>query len=173
MTSFVDKKVGSFSVFQLFGIIGAILVIISFFLAWGTLDVTLLGNTDTTNYTGMDFFDKKVFAEGTDAYDAVQNMFPMICLVFAVISLILAIIPDGIFKGNTGKIVGIIQILICILLVVFSVLFIVWFGDQTGSITGLLGSISLKTGAGAYLCLVGSIMIAIVGILPLFKKAVN
>lgn len=170
MTSFLEKKVGPFSVFQMFGILGAILVIASFFLAWGTLDIKLFIGNEIKNYSGMDFFNKNVIPEGAEGYDAVQNMFPLICLILAVVSLILAIIPDSFFKGTVGQIVGIVQILICILLIVFSVMFISWFGDLGGTFSSIFGTVTLKTGVGAYLCLVGSILIAIVGILPLLGK---
>ena len=103
MTSFLEKKVGPFSVFQMFGILGAILVIASFFLAWGTLDVKLFIGNEIKNYSGMDFFNKNVIPEGAEGYDAVQNMFPLICLILAVVSLILAIIPDSFFKEPSDR----------------------------------------------------------------------
>lgn len=159
--SFLGKKIGPFSMFQFIGIVGAILVIVSFFLAWGQSDTVIIG---VENYTGMDFFDKKVlFADG----DAWQNMIPLMALVLAIIALIISVVPGEYLGGEkTEKILGIVSIAAAVVLLVLSVMFMSWFGDYLVDTTVL----TIKYGIGMYLCLVGSILVFVVGILPLFKR---
>ena len=161
--SFLEKKVGPFSVFQIIGTVGAILVIASFFLAWGQMDVILYGITD---YTGMDFFNKDVFFVDTDAW---QNMIPLIALILAIIALVISVVPGEYLGGaKTERILGVVAIVVAIVLLVISILFLSWFGEYLIETTAH----SIKHGVGTYLCLVGSILVFIVGILPLIKKYV-
>lgn len=145
--------------FQFIGVVGAVLVIIAFFLSWGTF-APIIG--DSIHYTGMDFFNKEV----VDA-DAWQNMIPMVALILAIIALIISVVPGEYLGGvKTEKILGIVSIVVAIVLLVLIALFMVWFSDFTGDI--FVGEISF--GAGAYLGLIGSILVFIVGVLPLFKS---
>ena len=147
--------------FQFIGVVGAVLVIIAFFLSWGTF-APIFG--DSIHYTGMDFFDKEVILADVDAW---QNMIPMVALVLAIIALIISVVPGEYLGGvKTEKILGIVSIVVAIVLLVLIALFMVWFSDFTGDI--FVGEISF--GAGAYLGLIGSILVFIVGILPLFKS---
>ena len=149
--------------FQFIGIMGAVLVIISFFLTWGTQTITFLG--EEFNYTGMDFFNKEMWMEGTNNYDSWQNLIPLIALVLAVVALIISIVPGESLGGEkTEKMIGVVAIVISIVLLVMTVLFMTWFGG----IEMFLMENSL--GIGAYLCLIGSILVFVVGIMPLLKK---
>lgn len=161
--SFLEKKVGPFSLFQFIGIVGAILVIASFFLAWGQSDMVLHG---VTNYTGMDFFNKDVLFADSDAW---QNMIPMIALILAIIALVISVVPGEYLGGaKTERILGVVAIIVAIVLLVISIMFMSWFGEYLTSTSVL----TIKHGIGTYLCLVGSILVFIVGILPLVKKFV-
>ncbi len=147
--------------FQFIGILGAVLVVISFFLAWGTGTVPLFGETQ---YTGMDFFDKGVPFTDNDAW---QNTIPMAALILAIVALVISIVPGEYLGGaKTEKIIGLISILIAIVMLVIIALFMVWFSDYTGETMGF----SVKFGVGAYLGLIGSILVFIVGVLPMFKS---
>lgn len=149
--------------FQFIGIVGAVLVVISFFLTWGTQTVALIGTE--FNYTGMELFNKEMVNDGSNAYDAWQNFIPLIALVLAVVALIISIVPgENLGGAKTEKMLGIVSIVIAIGLLVLTVLFMTWLGG----IDSILMNYTL--GMGAYLCLVGSILVFIVGIMPLLKK---
>lgn len=150
--------------FQFIGVLGAVLVIIAFFLSWGTF-APIIG--DSIHYTGMDFFDKEVILADVDAW---QNMIPMVALILAIIALIISVVPGEYLGGvKTEKILGITSIVVAIVLLVIIALFMVWFSEFTGNIILGLGEVSF--GAGAYLGLIGSILVFIVGVLPLFKSS--
>ena len=160
--SFLEKKVGPFSMFQFIGIVGAVLVVLSFFLTWGSTKIMMF---EEINHSGMDFFNKEMWSEASSFYDAWQNYIPLVTLVLAVVALIISIVPGENLGGvKTEKILGIVSIVIAVVLLVITVLFMTWFGG-----IDLLG-VTYNLGTGAYICLVGSILVFIVGILPLFKK---
>lgn len=159
--SFLEKKVGPFSMFQFIGIVGAVLVILSFFLTWGSKAIV---GFEGTNYAGMDFFNKEMWT-GPSFYDAWQNYIPLVALVLAVVALIISIVPGESLGGvRTEKMLGIISIVIAIVMLVIAVLFMTWYGG-----INVLGVV-YNLGIGAYICLVGSILVFIVGIMPLLKK---
>lgn len=172
--SFLDKKIGSFSMFQFIGIVGAVLVIISFFLAWGTATITpMFGDEHVTNYAGMEFFNKEMWAQNSDAYNAWQNFIPLVTLALAVIALIISIVPGEYLGGEkTEKSLGLVSIIIAIALLLMVVLFMTWFGDMTGSLDVIFLTAEVSFGVGTYVCLAGSIMVFIVGIMPLLKRVV-
>lgn len=51
-----------------------------------------------------------------------------------------------------------------------AVLFAIWFGEKTGSTSFIIGTARIALGIGAYLSLIGSILVFIVGVMPLLKK---
>lgn len=163
--SVLDKKVGPFSAFQLIGIVGAILVIVAFFLSWSDISGSILGFERTEGFTGMQFFDGE-YVQDSDAW---QNMIPLITLILAVVALIISVVPGEYLGGaKTEGALGVISIVISIVLIIVTILFMTWLETGSGDFFGL-GQGSIKYGIGAYLCLVGSILVFIVGILPLFK----
>ncbi len=163
--SVLNNKVGPFSAFQLIGILGAILVIVAFFLSWVDISGSVLGFERTEGITGMEFFD----GEYVQDKDAWQNMIPLITLILAVIALIISVVPGEYLGGaKTEGALGVVSIIISIALIIVTILFMTWI--ETGSVDFGFGQGSVKYGIGAYLCLVGSILVFIVGILPLFKS---
>ena len=163
--SFLDKKVGPFFAFQFIGIVGAILVLVAFFLSWADVTTTILGGTRTTGYTGMQFFDGEYLQDK----DAWQNMVPLIALILAIVALIISVVPSKYLGGaKTEGILGIVAIVISVVLLVVSILFMVWL--DTGASGGSLLGGSVGYGIGTYLCLVGSILVFIVGVLPIIKN---
>lgn len=147
--------------FQFIGIVGAILVIISFFLAWGQSDMVGIG---VMNYSGMDFFDGKVPFVDSDAW---QNMIPLTALILAIIALIISVVPgEHLGGGKTEGILGILSIIVAIALLVIIVMFMTWFGEYLIDTS----VVTITRGIGTYLCLAGSILVFIVGFIPIIKK---
>lgn len=144
--------------FQFIGIVGAILVAVSFFLTWGTYTLGSL----VENYAGMDFFNRDAIDP-----DAWQNMIPMVALILAIVALVISVVPGEYLGGaKTEKLLGIVSIFIAIVLLIVTILFMVWFNDFAGML--ILGKMSF--GIGTYLCLIGSILVFIVGVLPVIKN---
>lgn len=148
---------------QLIGIIGVVLVIISYFLTWGTQTFIVTG--DKINFTSIDFLNRGMWLEGTNNFNSWENEIPRATFIIAIVALIILMIP-GISLGSvaTDKVFGIASIVISIVLLSITVLFMIWF-------TGIeLITFSYKLGIGAYLCLIGSILFFVFSIMSVLKE---
>ena len=174
MASSVKRKVKSSPAFRFIGVLGALLVIVSFFLIWGSDTTTILGFSRTLEYSGMDFFERAMWVENTDAYNSWYNSIPLIALITACIALLLFLVPGRSFGGvRTERILGLVTVVIAVFLIILSIQFKVWIGGLAGNsswVRGGLASRSVSTEMGAYLCLIGNIPIFIAGAIPMLRN---
>jgi hypothetical protein len=113
----------------------------------------------------MDFFNKEMWFSGSNIYNAWQNFIPIVVFILAIVALVISIVPGEKLGGvKTEKMLAIMSIVISIVLLVATVLFMIWFGGIEGTF------IEYSLGIGAYLCLIGSILVFAVGVMPLLKK---
>ena len=164
-----------FNVLGIVGIIGALLMVIGVFLNWLEFSVTIpIIGSESWNYTGMDIFNTDIIGEGDNAVtfsDITSYSYaPIVALACGVISIIATIVSTVLCKGNIGKIMGAIALILAIVAIVLGFLF---YGDVSGyafseSIFGF--SASLSIGAGLWVVIAGAIITVIGGILDIAKK---
>ena len=148
-------------------IIGAILMIVGVFLAWGTYD-NLLG--ETVKVSGMDFFNDKGM-EGTK-----YTWVPLVALICGIISLLLMILPTfmNVEKfQQINNILGIVALVASLVVIIFGILFI----NQEFTYSSIFGlkvtakfSDFYNTGIGFWFTLIGAIITFIGGIMPILKN---
>ena len=164
-----------FNVLGIVGIIGELLMVIGVFLNWLEFSVTIpIIGSESWNYTGMDIFNTDIIGEGDNAVtfsDITSYSYaPIVALACGVISIIATIVSTVLCKGNIGKIMGAIALILAIVAIVLGFLF---YGDVSGyafseSIFGF--SASLSIGAGLWVVIAGAIITVIGGILDIAKK---
>ena len=148
-------------------IIGAILMIVGVFLAWGTYD-NLLG--ETVKVSGMDFFNDKGM-EGTK-----YTWVPLVALICGIISLLLMILPTFVNVEKfqqINNILGIVALVAALVVIIFGILFITqeftYDWGVLGKVTKKFGDF-YKIGIGFWFTLIGAIITFIGGIMPILKN---
>ena len=152
------------NILGIIGIVGAILMVVGVFLAWA--EINILGVSLGT-VTGWEIF------SNSDAKEIVSYTFvPLIALIGGILSIVLMILPtfasiDKYEKAN--KILGIIAIIIAIAVIIFGILFMTQSWDVLGSTI----SMSSYVQYGFWLTLIGAIITAIGGLMPIAKGRMN
>ncbi|MBE6523086.1 MAG: hypothetical protein E7Z62_08220 [Thermoplasmata archaeon] len=143
------------NILGIIGIVGAILMIVGVFLAWGQIPII------KATASGWDIFSNSDYGSILD-----YTFVPLIALIGGILSLVLMIIPTF---ANTEKmqkasnILGIIALIIAIVVVIFGLLF------ATQSL-GMAGSMMDYIQYGFWLTLIGAIITVIGGIMPIAKN---
>ena len=149
------------NILGIIGIIGAILMIVGVFLAWAELNI--LGYSLGT-ITGWEIF------SNSDISNIVQYTFvPLVALIGGILSLVLMIIPTFANTESMRKIsniLGIIAIIIAIAVIVCEILFL----NQSWNILGKTVTMMNYIQFGFWLTLIGAIITAIGGIMPIAKN---
>lgn len=148
------------NILGIIGIVGAILMIVSVFLAWA--EISVLGFSIKT-YSGWEIFSDSNIGKIVD-----YTFTPLIALIGGILALVLMVIPTF---ANTEKmqkasnILGIVSIVIAIAVIVLGILF------MTQSWEGV--SMTDYIQYGFWLTLIGAIITAIGGIMPIAKNRMN
>lgn len=157
----------------LFGIIGAILMIICVFLAWGSCEITALGVTAKFDFSGWCLAtggDVTVTALGESETASISELglkyafAPYVVLACGIIGIIAAALPMFMdCNENINKGLGILALILAIISIVVTVLYVSNVGGTE------LGSY-LKASVGAYLGIVGAILMIVYGLLSVTNK---
>lgn len=158
----MDKK--DINLLGLVAFVGAIIMIVGVFLAWGKFEVTTYIGGTSESYTGWQIFND--MKDNLDYYYA-----PVVALACGIVALLAMILPTINSSSKMDKINKILSIVVLIVSIV-SIVFMVQFYSSFTDATDLGGIIGAKTTVqiGFWLCLVGGIITAIGGILPIVKK---
>ncbi len=148
---------------ELVGIIGAIILVVSVFLAWGTVEVTSGTGTLTMEWSGWEIFNKDNIS--ADAYYA-----PIVALICGILALISAIVPMFMTKPELGYIFDLMNMAVIVLGAIAIVCMAVFYNGFVGSVDVGMTFESAKVGAGFWLCLAGGIITVVGGILPIIRK---
>ncbi len=152
------------NILGIIGIVGAILMIVGVFLAWAELNI--LGVSLGT-ISGWDIF------SNSDVGSIVKYTFtPLVALIGGILAIVLMVIPtfantDSMQKAS--NILGIISIIIAIAVIVLGILFMTQSWDVLGKSISMMNYIQY----GFWLTLIGAIITAIGGIMPIAKNRMN
>ena len=151
-------------------LLGAIFLIVGVFLNW----ITLEGWGDTDSVTGWD-----IYSDSEDSDVVKYTYAPLIALVCGIISLVLMILPTIM---NTEKfsqinnILGIVALILAIVAVILCVLFMTQSIEVAGVKFDSLKDyyetvgIDFKWAIGFWLTLIGGIITAVGGLMPIIKN---
>jgi hypothetical protein len=158
MGQFTEAKVGPLSISALIILIGAILGIIAVFVNWS---MSTPFGTLTAQYSGWDFAFGKDWSDVSDF----QKYMPFIAWIFAILTLIVAILP--LFKIPAlekvdAKVWPICFIIGGLLMLIFSIVWGTW-SDQGESMFN-------HASYGCWLMIVGAVLVMVGGILPLTEQ---
>lgn len=159
----MDKK--NINILGLVAFVGAIIMIVGVFLTWGKFEITSIIGSSSTEFTGWDMY--------TDDSDNKLEYYyaplvALICGILAIVAMILPTIDASKKMDNINKILSLVVLIVSIVSIVFMVLFYTNFTDSV-DVGGFVGAkTSVETGF--WLCLVGGVITAIGGILPIMKK---
>lgn len=152
------------NILGIIGIVGAILMIVGVFLAWAELNI--LGVSLGT-ISGWDIF------SNSDAGKIVSYSFtPLVALIGGILAIVLMVIPTFANTDTMKKasnILGIISIIIAIAVIVLGILFMTQSWDVLGKSISMMNYIQY----GFWLTLIGAIITAIGGIMPIAKNKMN
>ena len=152
------------NILGIIGIVGAILMIVGVFLAWAELNI--LGVSLGT-ISGWDIF------SNSDVGSIVKYTFtPLVALIGGILAIVLMVIPtfantDSMQKAS--NILGIICIIVAIAVIVLGILFMTQSWDVLGKSISMMNYIQY----GFWLTLIGAIITAIGGIMPIAKNRMN
>ena len=152
------------NILGIIGIVGAILMIVGVFLAWAELNI--LGVSLGT-ISGWDIF------SNSDVGSIVKYTFtPLVALIGGILAIVLMVIPtfantDSMQKAS--NILGIITIIVAIAVIVLGILFMTQSWDVLGKSISMMNYIQY----GFWLTLIGAIITAIGGIMPIAKNRMN
>ena len=152
------------NILGIIGIVGAILMIVGVFLAWAELNI--LGVSLGT-ISGWDIF------SNSDSGKIVSYSFtPLVALIGGILAIVLMVIPTFANTDTMKKasnILGIISIIIAIAVIVLGILFMTQSWDVLGKSISMMNYIQY----GFWLTLIGAIITAIGGIMPIAKNRMN
>ena len=144
-------------------IVGAILMVIGVFLAWGTYD----GISGTVKVSGMDFFNGDCI-KGTE-----YTWVPLVALICGIISLLLMVLPTFMNVDKfqqINNILGIVALVMALLVIIFGILFITQeFSYLGGNVKVKFGDY-YKTGIGYWFTMIGAVITFVGGIMPILKN---
>ena len=160
----LEVPLGSILVF-----VGAVVALISLFLGYVNMEMLVNPITDTwekITISGTDLISGSINDYETDDLSFVRWM-PLLVVIFAIVGLVLAIIPMFAKLSVDKKIYNIIVAVIMALAVVFAIVFVAMGGGAglfTGTSADLIESylendvFKMPLGVGAYLGLIGAIV---------------
>lgn len=148
------------SIGSLLIIVGAVIAIISIFLAYVKFDYTIL---EDVSYTGLD-----VIKGWGDVELSFVHWAPLVTALGAGIALIMAVLPLFMKTAANGRVLSIIAAVLMLVATVFSIIFVVqgagpglFAGDWAELYKGMietLKTLTMSLGMGAYMGVVGSVV---------------
>lgn len=158
----MDSK--NLNLLGIIAIIGAVLLVVGVFMTW-------LSN-DFATYSGMNVFNNEVNIKDAIGY----GYCPILALICGIISLVLMIVPTVMNVDKFKKINDILGIIALILSIVVIIVGLLWY-TQTIDIVSIFGLkytaklTELYTiGTGFWLTLVGAVITAVGGLMPIVKN---
>lgn len=161
-----------FNALGIIGIIGAILMIAGVFVSWLDVSMSGLGQTFTESYSGIDIYSGNIISNLDIGFDDITSYYyaPIVALACGIISIIATIVSTVYCKGNVGKVMGAIALILAIVALILGFLY---YGDVekyqfSESFLGI--SASLTIGYGLWIVIAGAIITVIGGIIDIAKK---
>lgn len=146
------------------GIVGGILMIVGVFLAWAELNI--LGVSLGT-ISGWEIF------TNSDVSSIVSYTFlPLVALICGILAIVVMVIPTFANADNLKKaanILGIITLIMSIVVIILAILFMTQSWDVLGKSVSMMNYIQF----GFWLTLIGAIIAAIGGIMPIAKNKMS
>ncbi len=153
------------NILGIIGIVGAILMIVGVFLTWA--DFNIAGVLSLGTLSGWDIF------SNSDVGNIVDYTFtPLVALIGGILAIVLMVIPTFANTETMQKasnILGIVSIIIAIAVIVLGILFMTQSWDVLGKNISMMSYIQY----GFWLTLIGAIITAIGGIMPIAKNRMS
>lgn len=159
-----------------FGIIGAILMVVCVFLQWGSIEYAFGSYNLTYNFTGWNLYtdatvNSDIGLKISDLDASSYSYAPLVVLICGVVGIIATILPMFVKSKTASQVLGIIALILAIVSIVLMVLYVTDIAVSQ-SVTILLVKISYTASAsyGAYIGIVGALLMVIGGIADVVKK---
>lgn len=170
--------VKNMNIVGILGILGAILMVICVFLAWGSIELTLLGETETYAFSGWDLYSDaevtSILGQSITISDFELTEYsyaPLVALICGVIGIITAILPRFLDNGLVNKVLGIVSFILAIVAVIIMVLYMTDLSYEDG-IMEIATSVKISASYGLYIGIVGAVLMIIGGLSDVvFKKS--
>ncbi len=158
--SVCDIKLGPFSLPAIIVIVGSILAIVALFLDWITISSETMGVvTILDSLTGMELLSNTEYVS-----DDFQKYLPLVIAIMGAIALIISIVSA--FKP-LGKVGSLVTLIIGVVMIALAIVTILWMNDSSDILIAVLKSVPA---IGAYLAIVGAVLIALPPIAALLEK---
>lgn len=139
-------------------LVGALLMIVGVFVTWVTMDITALGMTVSTDYTGWNVYSDERFS------DAEYNYAPLVALIAGIVAFFTAILPIVLKKPTANRLLGVISLILGVVALVLMIL----FHGQMDSINLIdLASFTVSAGTGLWIAIAGSILLILGAIIDI------
>lgn len=159
----------------MFGIIGAILMVICVFLQWGSVDWSIASSAKTYGFSGWDLYSDAtvttILGQDVKLSDLELSNYayaPLVALICGVIGILATVLPKFVKNDMAGKIFGILALILAIVSIVLMVLYTTDLADSA-EISGL-ARISVSASYGTYIGIVGALLMVIGGVADIMKK---
>lgn len=159
----------------MFGIIGAILMVICVFLQWGSVDWSIASSAKTYGFSGWDLYSDatvtNIFGQDVKLSDFDLSNYtyaPIVALICGVIGILATVLPKFVKNDMVSKIFGILALILAIVSIVLMVLYTTDLADSA-EVTGL-AKISVSASYGTYIGIVGALLMVIGGVADITKK---
>lgn len=170
MSTSIGKIIGAF------GIIGAILMAVCVFLEWGSIELIIGSSTSKYAFSGWDLFSDATVYKGilideikiSDLEISNYSYAPIVVLISGAIGIIATIIPVFVKNEAASKALGIIALILAVVSIVLMVLYVTDLSDTSG-FSETIKSV-IKASYGAYIGIVGALLMVIGGIADIAKK---
>lgn len=170
-----DMHMSTGKIIGMFGIIGAILMVVCVFLEWGSIEYTLLGNTNTFGFSGWSLYSDAtvttvlgVDIKISDLDLSNYSYAPLVTLICGVVGIIATALPMFLKNDAANKILGIVSLLLAVVSIVLMVLFMTDLSDSA-EVTGI-AKIAISASYGVYIGIVGAALMVIGGVADIMKK---
>lgn len=160
----------------MFGIIGAILMVIGVFLEWGSIELTVLGSTETYGFSGWSLYSDATVAtvigvdiKMSDLSLSSYDYAPLVALICGIVGIIATALPMFVKNDAASKVLGIVSLLLAVVSAVLMVLFMTDL-SSSAEVTGV-AKVAISASYGVYLGIVGAVLMVIGGIADIMKKS--
>ncbi len=160
-----------------FGIIGAILMVVCVFLEWGSIELIIGSSTSTYAFSGWDLFSDATVYKGSllsieikisDLGISNYDYAPIVVLISGVIGIIATVLPMFVKSEAASKGLGILALILAVVSIVLMILYVTDLSDTSSFSETIKTTISASYGA--YIGIVGALLMVIGGIADIAKK---
>ncbi len=159
-----------------FGIIGAILMVVCVFLEWGSMEFTLVSETQKFTFSGWGLYSDATVYDGIFIHDikisdlniSNYSYAPIVVLISGIIGIIATVIPMFVKSEAASKGLGIIALILAVVSIVLMVLCIRDLSNTSGFYDIFKTVISASYGV--YIGIVGALLMVVGGIADIAKK---